>query len=383
LSPAAPQGLAAWAFALAFPGVTVEAALALREGQAWRHLPGDPGRLAGLLASRDIEAHLRTDAARRPRVAMADEARAGSAAVPDEEYCLPDGRADLPRLLLRFDAGASLVLSQFDETHPPLQRLCRGLEKLFLHAVQANIYLTPPAAQGFRTHYDTHDVLVLQIEGRKRWRLWDGAPLLRPTRRTPWRGDLSPEGEPRTVTLDPGDALYIPRGIFHDAASASEAASLHVTLGLLEPCWAEALRRLLDARETEDAALREAVPTWRLGAGALAAGLAAALARLAGEAPAAQLEALLLRALVEDRQPLPARGLLAPMPEGALRLTDGMHHLLERGPDGAALLHWAGGIERLTVAEAEELARFVDGAVPHDAALARRLWRYGLLEPAG
>lgn len=377
-------GLAAEAFALAFPGLDPGSALALREGRAWRHLPGGgPARLADLLATADLTAHLRSDAARRPRVGMADESRAGSAAVPEHAYCLPDGRVDLPRLLLRFDAGASLVVSQFDETHPPLQRLCRGLEKLFLHAVQANVYLTPPGAQGFRTHYDTHDVLVLQLEGQKRWRVWAGEPLPRPTRRTPWTGDLAPSGEPATLTLEPGDALYIPRGVFHDAATDPGAHALHVTLGFLEPCWAEALRRLLDELEREDAALRESVPTWRLGEAAVGAGLGRALARLAGAEAAARLEALLLRALVEDRQPLPARGLLDAMPTGALRLADGMHHVLETGSDGTARLHWAGGVEPLSAAEAAELARFVDGAAPRDPAFAERLWRCGLLEPAG
>lgn len=376
--------LAEEAFATAFPGMGVEDAFALREGRGWRHFPGnDPARFAHLLSVADLDAHLRTDGARSPRVSMADEAREGSAGVPEHEYALPDGRVDLPRLLRRFDAGASLVVSQFHETHPPLGRFCRGLEKLFLHAVQANIYLTPPAAQGFRTHYDTHDVLVLQVEGRKRWRVWDGERVERPTRRTPWPGNMEPLGEPRIVAMRPGDALYIPRGVMHDAATEGGEASLHVTVGLLEASWAQGLRLLLDAAEADDAALRESVPTWRLGEAELAPGLAAALARLAGPVQAERLANLLLEGLARDRQPLPARGLFAPMPTGPLALADGMHHHLVQAPDGQAALHWSGGAMALTPAEAAELARLAEGAVPGDAALAERLWRLGLLEPAG
>ncbi len=100
---------------------------------------------------------------------MADGGRKGSAAVPIDEYIEEGGdRVDLPRLLARHDAGASLVVSQFHEIHPPLARFCRGLEKAFLHGVQANIYLTPPDAQGFRVHFDTHDVLVLQVSAARR-----------------------------------------------------------------------------------------------------------------------------------------------------------------------------------------------------------------------
>lgn len=377
------MSLAEAAFATAFPGLAVEEAFALREGRDWRHVPAnDPARFAHLLSTADLDAYLRTDGARAPRVSMADEARPGSAGVPEHEYALPDGRVDLPRLLARFDAGASLVVSQFHETHPPLGRFCRGLEKLFLHAVQANIYLTPPAAQGFRTHYDTHDVLVLQVEGRKRWRVWDGERVARPTRRTPWPGSMEPVGQPHVLSLEPGDALYIPRGVMHDAATEGAGHSLHVTVGLLEPSWAQGLRLLLDAAEEDDAHLRESIPTWRIGEAELAPALAAALARLAGPAQAERLANLLLEGLARDRQPLPARGLFAPMPAGPLALADGMHHHLVQGPDGAAALHWTGGRIPLTEAEAAEVARLAEGAVPEDAALAEKLWRLGLLEPA-
>jgi hypothetical protein len=259
-------GLTEAAFALAFEGMTVDEALALREGLEWKHFRASrPERFAGLLSVAVLDAHLRTDGARSPRIAMADEARNGSAGVPEEEFTLPDGRVDLPRLLTRFDEGASLVVSQFHETHPPLADFCRGLERLFLHPVQSNIYLTPPAAQGFRTHFDTHDVLVLQVEGRKRWRVWDGERIARPTRRTPWPGQMLPEGEPHVLVLEPGDALYIPRGVMHDAATEPGSLSLHATIGFMEASWAQAIRALLDEAELRDAGLRESLPSWRIG----------------------------------------------------------------------------------------------------------------------
>ncbi len=178
--------------------MSLEDGLALREGTAWRLMPGnDPGRYAGLLSIADLDAFLRTDAARTPRVSMADGARKGGAGVPVDDYIEEGGdRVDLPRLLARHDDGASLVVSQFHEIHPPLARFCRGLEKAFLHGVQANIYLTPPGAQGFRVHFDTHDVLVLQVSGRKAWRVWDAIPYAAPTRHTPWHNNAAPEGEP-------------------------------------------------------------------------------------------------------------------------------------------------------------------------------------------
>ncbi|RVT99475.1 hypothetical protein EOD42_05140 [Rhodovarius crocodyli] len=382
------------AVGLAFVGLAPEEILALREGTAWKHFPARGAqRFAHLLSLADIDAYLRTDGARSPRVAMADDSRQGSAAVPTEEYALPDGRVDLPRLYHRFDKGASLVLSQFQDTHPPLARFCRGLEKFFLHGMQTNIYLTPRGAQGFRTHYDTHDVLVMQVSGRKRWRVWDKPGLEYATRNTPWPGDVAPEGEPHVFVLEPGEALYIPRGIMHDAATEGDEPSLHITLGFVEVGWGDLLGRLIAAEEAENPALRHAVPTWRLGGpegiALLLEQMAERLRGLAGQAQAERLSVMLLDGLNEDRQPLPARGLFpAPIdPARRLRMADGMHHHVAITPDGMAALHWTCGNIPLNEAELGWLEALTEGASADELGegaleFMQALNRNGLLEAA-
>jgi len=388
--------LAQEAWALAFGSMSFEDGMALREGTAWRAFPGnDPGRYAGLLSVADLDAFLRTDAARAPRVSMADGARKGSAAVPQDDYLEADGdRVDLPRLLARHDAGASLVVSQFQEMHPPLARFCRGLEKAFLHAVQANIYLTPPGAQGFRVHFDTHDVLVLQVSGSKAWRVWDAIPFAAPTRHTPWNGKASPEGEPHELVLAPGDSLYLPRGVMHEAMVQDGAEpSLHVTVGFMEPGIGEMLRELLGVLEAEEPALRAALPTWRLaeadGVAAVRGKLAAALGALARPDVADRLAVAALDRLVRFRMPMPGRALHTPPPGPAdrLRLSEAMHHVLLPLPDGGAELRWYGGEEALGEREIGWVQALEDGAAPEalgEGALefCRRLARAGLLEPA-
>lgn len=393
-----PTTLAAEAWTLAFAPLGVEEGLRLREAATWRHLPGgdDPARFRRLLSVAALDAFLRTDAARLPRVSMAESGRQGSAAVPEHEFAHADDRIDLPRLLARFDSGATLVVSQFHEIHAPLARFCRGLERVFLHPVQCNTYLTPPGAQGFRTHYDTHDVLVLQVEGSKRWRVWPGQPLPHPTRRTPWSNDITPQGEPVTLLMRPGDALYLPRGVLHDALvdAGAEAASLHLTIGLLEPAWADALRIAIDAMEAGDPALRAPFPTWRLSEPeampALAARMAERLAALAGPAVLERVALRLLDRLAAERAPLPGRGLLTPPPGPGdrLRLSDAMHHHLVPLDETCATLRWAGGAERLDATGLAWLQRLEHGATPaelgDDDALAfcRRLAALGLLERA-
>jgi hypothetical protein len=358
--------LAEAAWALAFGALDEAEGFALREAERHVLFRGEPDRYAGLLGLADLDRFLRTEAARAPRVTMADSARSGSAAVPEEDYTREDGRIEPVRLFARFDAGATLVLSQFHEHHEPLARFCRGLEQAFLHPVQANIYLTPPRAQGFRPHYDTHDVLVLQIAGEKAWRIWPGQPFPRPTRRTPWKGGIVPQGEPEAILLRAGDALYVPRGVIHDAAAQGAGeASLHATIGLLEPSWAEALRMAADLLErSEEPGLRAAFPTWRLTEPARLAEAAAPLAgRLAAPAALERVAIAWLDRLAAERVPMPARGLARPrpLPHEVWRLADGpLHQLLPAG-EGAVLRH-AAGVRALDAREAAWLASLAEGA---------------------
>lgn len=389
--------LAAAAFSLAFGNLTVPEALELREACKARHFSvNDPGRFSRLLSIADLDAFLRTDGAQIPRIAMADSSRNGSAAVPDDLFATEDGRVDPVRLFRLFDSGSTLVVSQFHEFHPPLADFCRGLEKVFLHAIQANIYLTPPGAQGFRTHFDTHDVLVLQVSGSKKWRVWDDMLLPHATRNTPWDGAVhkaDPAGA-KDLTLRPGDVLYVPRGVAHDA-SVQEGGepSLHITVGLLEPSWADALKAAIDQMEPQLASLRQSFRTWRIGDETVRAGLVAAarerFAALVTEEALDMVAMQFLQQLSSDRMTMSGRGLVTPPPgpDETLVLTDSLHHHVVPVGEGAEL-RWAGPPEPLTSVELAWLERLSTGATPRslggDAALAfcRRLVSLGLLERA-
>jgi cupin superfamily protein len=163
------------------------------------------------------------------------------------------------RIVELLAGGATLVFQGLHRTWPSLIRFTAGLAEELGCAVQANAYLTPPSSQGFATHYDTHDVFVLQVAGRKRWRIH--APVLPdPLEHQPWGGRAdevraTADGAPvLDAILGPGDALYLPRGWLHAAVAESET-SLHLTLGLRRPtrhCIVEALAALAAA----DPALR-------------------------------------------------------------------------------------------------------------------------------
>jgi len=132
--------------------------------------------------------------------------------------------------------GATIVLQGLHRTWAPLAALTAGLHHDLGHPVQVNAYITPAGNQGFATHYDTHDVFVLQIAGRKRWTIHPPV-MVDPLPLQPWGGradEVSAAASgPAAVdqVFTPGDALYLPRGWLH-SASAVDEVSIHLTIGI-------------------------------------------------------------------------------------------------------------------------------------------------------
>ncbi len=160
--------------------------------------------------------------------------------------------------------GATLVLQGLHRLWPPLIDYTRRLGAELRRPLQVNAYLTPPGSQGFSTHYDTHDVFVLQVDGTKRWRLHEPV-LADPLEKQAWGGradevGATAQGEPAMdIVLSPGDALYLPRGWLHSAA-AQDGRSLHVTLGVRALTRYALVEELLALAATRTARLRATLP---------------------------------------------------------------------------------------------------------------------------
>lgn len=158
------------------------------------------------------------------------------------------------KVLNGFREGNTIVLKSLESRFEPIRKLAFGLEDIFGHKVKVNMYLTPHNAQGFQAHYDTHDVLILQIEGEKLWKIYDNYKQF-PVGNidVPFLGPLtSPTHE---VFLKPGDLLYIPRGYVHEALTAKNY-SLHLTVGIYATTWVDLLKELA----LEDPYFRQALP---------------------------------------------------------------------------------------------------------------------------
>ncbi|WP_374469498.1 cupin domain-containing protein [Phenylobacterium sp.] len=144
----------------------------------------------------------------------------------------------------RLRDGATLILDAANELSPPLQALCAGLAADFACSSQANLYACWGTSQGFDVHWDDHDVLVIQVEGRKHWRLY-GATRPSPTRKDLHAEHPKPAVPIEELVLEPGDILYLPRGYWHAAVGLGEP-TLHLTVGLTRKAGSDFLHWLAD-----------------------------------------------------------------------------------------------------------------------------------------
>lgn len=204
----------------------------------------DPLYFNNLVSINDIDSYISRNDLRYPAIRMVKD----GGELPLDEYStiLNFGRYSSPGLLNGdkiihfFQEGATILIQLARSSFPALASFSNQLQAELGFNVEANIYLTPRNSQGFTTHYDTHSVLVLQLFGTKTWRIYNTlkeSPLLEDTF-TSDDFDGSPHNE--EIIMYPGDVLYVPRGLGHDARSTSED-SIHITVGLFPTSWIDLL----------------------------------------------------------------------------------------------------------------------------------------------
>jgi lysine-specific demethylase/histidyl-hydroxylase NO66 len=341
----------------------------------------DPDDLVGLLSLEDADHLLTSSAIRTPSIRMARDGKV----LPESAYTRSatlagkplTGLVDARKALDLFHDGATVVFQGLHRYWPPLTRLIAELELELGHPCQANAYLTPPGAQGFAVHSDSHDVFVFQTAGSKLWEV---------------HGQAGPED----VLLEPGLSMYLPTGTPH-AARAQDTVSLHVTLGINQLTWRGLVERTVTSVLAD-------LPDAHLPAGyldepeALAGSLAARLGELADAVrrvdPTAAVEAEIRRFLT-SRPPRIAHGLHDVLALGSITATTRLRRrpghpcvLLDRGTQVEVLLGDRSMRVPAWVRPAlEDLRRrheVTPADLPLDAesnlVLCRRLVREGLLE---
>lgn len=173
--------------------------------------------------------------------------------------------ADPAKVRRHLRDGATIVLDFVECLSPAVASVSAALQVWFGGPVTCNLYCSWREQQGFASHFDTTDVIVLQITGSKRWRVYEGrfeqpveAPGFETTGYPQEFHERRKGAVLMTPELTPGDLLYLPRGQYHDALASSEA-SLHLTFGVTQATGHDVLMQLADAF-VDDSLFRKPFP---------------------------------------------------------------------------------------------------------------------------
>jgi len=141
-----------------------------------------------------------------------------------------------------YEAGTTLYIRQIPEFGPHQEEVAStfGIPRT---AVDCTLFCNRPHAVT-RAHFDTADVIVIQLKGRKTWRIASNEfaplPLRGYTTRSPLAPELRlyadeappaemPEGA-TTHVLERGSILHVPRGYWHETSSDQDSLSLHIQI---------------------------------------------------------------------------------------------------------------------------------------------------------
>lgn len=172
------------------------------------------------------------------------------------------GKSTLDVVATSLGRGATIRICDIQKFDKYLEGLIREVSIFFAATAQVNLYLTPPNQAGFKAHFDTTDIFVIQCTGSKEWRVHSGyidqmdLPLIE----TEWDASrYKPSGVFETVILEAGDVLYLPRGTMHDAR-CTDLESMHLTISVAPMTIAELIGLDLLRAAHDDVGLRQRIP---------------------------------------------------------------------------------------------------------------------------
>nr|WP_184223742.1 cupin domain-containing protein [Granulicella aggregans] len=181
------------------------------------------------------------------------------------------------QVLAAFRNGKSLRIDGIQRFSLPLMTLSRAMERVIGCPININLYLTPGAGKkALSRHYDTHDVFVLQLFGKKVWRLYD-PPVEAPLEHLPLQRregiremkslrlrNSQDARDTCTLTeefaMTPGDMLYLPRGFWHEAESEPGKISCHLTVGVQPTTYLDLMTLALANAASANPRLRASLP---------------------------------------------------------------------------------------------------------------------------
>jgi Cupin superfamily protein len=176
-----------------------------------------------------------------------------------------NGSPDLRAIRQAFREKYTVVVNDLQLKDLAIASFCRTMERSFFCRANVNAYFTNCESQGLKAHYDDDDVFILQLRGGKAWRIYKERAEL-PLAHMPYAELVRQDSPYDTFSLSPGDVLYIPRGVVHEATTDA-TVSLHLTLSLNTMRWTHLLEEIIRVVAEDEIKLRRSISPKILKAG--------------------------------------------------------------------------------------------------------------------
>src|SRR5665213_230337 len=157
---------------------------------------------------------------------------------------------DIPRFLAFMAHGFSLSVTRIDAYAPHLKALCQNIRSTLREQIKVGAIVTTGKGGAFTLHYDPEDLIILQVEGRKRWKIF-GPPVVNPI------VGMTPAAPPPEDTLifdeilEAGDFLFLPAGNWHRCENES-SRSLHLGIFFQPPNGLDVIKSLTSQLLSDD-----------------------------------------------------------------------------------------------------------------------------------
>jgi len=210
------------------------------------------------LSLKEIDSYLQLKQTFAPNVKMAIDGKSISPHLySDIEATVAPYKANPDKIFELLKSGHTIKYDLLHRTYPPLAAKVSALENELGIKLRTSLYFTPENAQGYGLHVDKHDVLALQLNGTKIWKVSFAEELLPSNYDSeiefPWNDNVV-----ETIELKSGDFFYCPRGLAHDVYT-TDSSSIHFTIGF-KPIYGYNVVENLATLAYQNVFFRKAIP---------------------------------------------------------------------------------------------------------------------------
>ncbi len=195
-------------------------------GRAFTHIHGAPEKFAGLMPWNVLSTTLEEHDLKRERFRLYKKGKELDRSKYENETGIK-----FAEFQQELTMGATLVIDAIDQFFAPLRDVMASLEGTFHSRTTANLYAAWRRDNGFSLHWDQQDTFILQVFGRKRWKVYSPTipfPLY-PLHKQSQNPSRPPDRPIWNKILNSGHLLHIPRGYWHVAYPLDEP-SIHLTI---------------------------------------------------------------------------------------------------------------------------------------------------------